>query len=212
MYTNVKVGISDTQKRKLKKALSDGTQLSLRLSHADLAGEDLIAVTQSQLNNLKQAKETGKGVTIKLSKTQVAHNMKVRGGFLPLLASLASQAVSFLTGTVLPASGVGALSGLASTGVQKIMGNGLFLKKGGGVCEIDTDGKRLLLEPVKGNVLAKKWRWLVFEKTRKSVRRQRIVVRSKQSFQKHTYPRYDTVEFKKKPTHAIRQNCVQNCV
>jgi len=145
MYTNVKVSISDTQKRKLKKALSDGTQLSLRLSHADLAGEDLIAVTQSQLNKLKQAKETGKGVTIKLSKTQVAHNMKVRGGFLPLLASLASQAVPFLTGTVLPALGVGALSGLASTGVQKIMGNGLFLKKGGCVCEIDTDGKRLLL-------------------------------------------------------------------
>ena len=81
--------------------------------------------------------------------------MKVRGGFLPILASLASQAVPFLTGTVLPALGVGALSGLASTGVQKIMGNGLFLKKGGCVCEIDTDGKRLLLEPVKGKVLAK---------------------------------------------------------
>jgi len=95
MYTNVKVSISDTQKRKLKKALSGGSQLSLLLSHADLAGEDVIAVTQSQLNKLKQAKETGKGVTIKLSKTQVAHNMKVRGGFLPLLASLASQEPSY---------------------------------------------------------------------------------------------------------------------
>ena len=91
------------------------------------------------------------------------------------------------------------MSGLASTGVQKIMGNVLFLKKGGCVCEIDTDGKRLLLEPVKGKRKRsrKKWRRLVFEKTRKSVRRQRIVVRFKQSFQKHTYPRYDTVELKK---------------
>jgi len=155
MYTNVKVNISDEQKRKLKKALSDGTELSLRLSHADLAGEDVIAVTQSQLNKLKQAKEAGKGVTIKLSKMQATHNMKVRGGFLPLLAGLASQAIRFLTGTVLPALGVGALSGLASTGIQKIMGNGSYIKKGGCVCEIDTDGKRLLLEPVKGKVLAK---------------------------------------------------------
>ena len=62
--------------------------------------------------------QAGKGVTIKMSKSQVARNMKVQGGFLPLLAGLASQTLPFLTGTVLPALGVGALSGLASTGVQ----------------------------------------------------------------------------------------------
>ena len=54
-----------------------------------------------------------KGMTIRMSKTQLAHNMKIGGGFLPALAGL----ISFLTGTVLPALGVGALSGLASTGV-----------------------------------------------------------------------------------------------
>ena len=37
--------------------------------------------------------------------------MKKQGGFLPALAGL----ISFLTGTVLSALGVGALSGLAST-------------------------------------------------------------------------------------------------
>ena len=37
--------------------------------------------------------------------------MKIEGGFLPMLAGL----IQFLTGTVLPALGVGALSGLAST-------------------------------------------------------------------------------------------------
>ena len=79
-------------------------------------------MTQSQLNRLKKAHEAGKGVTIKMSKSQVAYNMKVQGGFLPLLAGLASQALPFLTGTVLPSLGVGALSGLASTGVQKVVG------------------------------------------------------------------------------------------
>jgi len=155
MYTNVKVNISDGQKEKLKQALAGSTQLSLHLSHSDLAGEHTIALTQSQLNKLNKAKETGKGVNIKMSKTQVRHNMKVHGGILSLPAGLASQAIPFITGRVLPALGVGALSSLASTGVQKLMGNGLYIKKRGCVCEVETDGKRLLFEPANGKVLAK---------------------------------------------------------
>ena len=72
--------------------------------------------------------------------------MKIEGGFLPALAGL----VPFLTGTVLPALGAGALSGLASTGVQKLIGNGLYLKKGSGVCRIETNGEGLYLEPASG--------------------------------------------------------------
>ena len=60
-----------------------------------------------------QAYEGKKGMTIRMSKTQLAHNMKI-GGLLPALAGL----TPFLTGTVLPALGVGALSGLAGTEVQ----------------------------------------------------------------------------------------------
>ena len=67
--------------------------------------------------------------------------MKIEGGFLPALAGL----IPFLTGTVLPALGVEALSGLASTGVHKLVGNGLYLKKGSGVCQIETDGEGLYL-------------------------------------------------------------------
>ena len=51
--------------------------------------------------------------------------MKIEGGFLPALAGL----IPFLIETVLPVLGVGALSGLASTGVQKLIWNGLYLKK-----------------------------------------------------------------------------------
>jgi len=49
----------------------------------------------------------------------------------------------------------GALSGLASTGVQKLLGNGLFIKKGGYVCGIETDGRDLVLELMTGKVIAK---------------------------------------------------------
>ena len=58
--------------------------------------------------------------------------------------------IPFLTGTVSPALGVGALSGLASTGVQILIGNGLYLNKVGRVCQIETDGSGLFLGPTSG--------------------------------------------------------------
>ena len=72
--------------------------------------------------------------------------MKIEGEFLPALAGL----IPLLTETVLPTLGVGALSGLASTGVKKLIGNGLYLKKGGSVCQIETDGAGLYLAPTSG--------------------------------------------------------------
>ena len=72
--------------------------------------------------------------------------MKIEGGFLPALAGL----ILFLTGTVLPSLAVGDLSGLASKGVQKLIGNGLYLKKGRDVCRIETDGEGLYLGPTSG--------------------------------------------------------------
>ena len=66
-----------------------------------------------------------------MSLNQLKHNTKIEGGFLGLLAGLAARALPMLAKTVLPALGVGALSGLASTGVQKAMGSGLYLEKKG---------------------------------------------------------------------------------
>ena len=99
------------------------------------------------------AYEEKKGMTIRMSKTQLAYNMKIKGGFLLALAGL----ISFLTGTVLPALGVGALSGLASTGVQKLIGNGLYLKKGGSVYQIENDGEGLYLGPTSGKGFETVW-------------------------------------------------------
>ena len=55
-----------------------------------------------------------------MSRTQLAYNMKMEGGFLPMLAGL----IPLLTETVLSALGLEALSGPASTGVQKLIENG----------------------------------------------------------------------------------------
>ena len=81
-----------------------------------------------------------------MSNAQLAHNMNIEGGFLPALARL----IPFLIETVLPALGVGALSGLASTDVQKLIGKSVYLKKGGSVCRIETYGEGLYLGPTSG--------------------------------------------------------------
>lgn len=152
MYTNVKVNISEGQKEKLKKSLeSSANSVSIRLGHEDLNGEDVIALTKSQVNKLAKAYQSSKGITIKLSPTQLKHNMTVEGGFLGMLAGLAARFLPMIASKVLPALGIGALSGLASSGVQKAIGNGLYLKRGGSVCQIETDGKGLYLGPASGS-------------------------------------------------------------
>ena len=140
---NVKVNISEGQKEKLQHAIKAGcSAVSIRLSHEDLQGNDILAVTNSQAKKLAKAHENGKGITI-----------RIEGGFLGLLAGLTAKALPVLAKTVLPALGVGALSGLASIGVQKAMGSGLYLKKGGRVSQVETDGHGLYLKPYKGKGL-----------------------------------------------------------
>ena len=141
-YTNIKMRISEGQKEKIKKAIESNSKfITIRFRYTDLYGEDVIALTKSQVDRLVKSYEEKKGITIIMSKTQLANNSKIEGGFLPALAGL----IPFLTGTVLPALGVGALSGLASSGIQKLIGNGLYLTKGSGVCRIESDGKGLYL-------------------------------------------------------------------
>ena len=48
------------------------------------------------------------------------NNTKIEGGFLGLLAGLAARALLMIAKTVLPALGIGALSGLASSGVERM--------------------------------------------------------------------------------------------
>ena len=78
--------ISEGPKDKLPKAFeSNCYSITIHLTLLDLHGEDVIAITNSQLDRLVKAYEENKGLTIKMSKTQFANNMKIEG-FLPALA------------------------------------------------------------------------------------------------------------------------------
>ena len=154
-YIDVYVNVSEGQQQKLKNAIDAGcAATSLHLGKNDLEGEHKLALTKAQRDKLNRAIERGKGVTFRMSKKQLRHNMKVEGGFLPILAGLAARALPMLARTVLPALGVGALSGLASSGVQKAIGSGLYLKKGGLVSQVETDGRGLYFKPYKGKGLS----------------------------------------------------------
>ena len=151
-YVNVKVNISEGQKEKLQHAIkANCSAVSIRLGHEDLLGNDILAVTNSQAKKVAKAHQNGKGITIKMTSKQLKHNTKIEGGFLGLLAGLVARALPMIARTVLPALGVGTLSGLASSGVQKA--SGLYLKKVGCVSQVETDGQGLYLKPYKGKGL-----------------------------------------------------------
>ena len=66
------------QKEKIKKAVeSNSKYITIRFGLTDLYGEDIIALTKSQVDRLVEAYEERKGLKIRMSKTQLAHNAKI---------------------------------------------------------------------------------------------------------------------------------------
>ena len=117
--------IHQKAKAKLQHAVNGVYPVSIRLSQEDLKGNDILAITNSQAKMIAKSYGDCKGTTIRRSSTQLKHNMKIEGVFLGIVAGLAARALPIIAKTVSQALGVGALSGLASSGVQKAMGSGL---------------------------------------------------------------------------------------
>jgi hypothetical protein len=113
---------------RIKQAVEKGEAVFIRLSYEDLQGNDVLAFTTSQLNKIAEAFNNQKGITIKMSKTQVEYNKQIEGGFiLPLLGAVASA--------------------LLPTLIDRIMGKGLFIKSGNGIVKVKQLGDGLYLRP-----------------------------------------------------------------
>ena len=157
-YKSVNVNLSENQIQKLRQAINANcTATSIKLGYNDLDGDHTIFLTNGQYNKLQNARNRGKGLTIRMSSKQLKHNTKTQGGFLGALLGTAARVVGpalmGLAKKALPHLATGALSGLASTGVSKLFGNGLYLKKGGMIAQIETDGQGVYLRPYKGKGL-----------------------------------------------------------
>ena len=81
-YTNVKIRISEGKKDTINKAFeSNCKSITIRLTFSDLHGQDVIALINSQLDRQVEAYEEKKGMTIRMSKTQLTYNMKIKEDF-----------------------------------------------------------------------------------------------------------------------------------
>ena len=152
-YSEHMLDISDNKKEKITLAMKNDEPVKIRISNI---GDDKIALTESQINKINNAFQKNKTVDIKLGKAQLKYNKdKVEGGFLgALLARLAPVAAKVLP-QVAKHLGIGALTGLASSAVSKILGNGIYLKRNGNVVKIKDYGNGLVLKPETTNELDK---------------------------------------------------------
>ena len=122
-YKETSVHLGDSQIAKLKKSYKDKEPTKLRLNSKQSPNFQLL-LTPTQINQLSK----GKDITI--SKTQINKQPSQLGGFLPFLIPAALKALA-----------VGALSGAASLGTQKLLkGKGCtcskkIIKKGKGVIQ-----------------------------------------------------------------------------
>ena len=157
-YISTNVNLSENQIEKLRQAVNANcSATSIKLGYDDLDGDHTIFLTNAQNNKLENARERGKGLTIRMSSRQLKHNVKTQGGFLGALLGTAARVVGpalmGLAKKAVPHLASGALSGLASTGVSKLFGDGLYLKKGGMIAQVETDGQGVYLRPYKGKGL-----------------------------------------------------------
>ena len=126
-YHSHGVKLSQGQKQKLAKALRNNSAIAIRLSHDELNGPDQLMLTKTQINRLRKSMANGTGSDIKISKTQIRKAVKMGGSLWSSLFSLGARALPAVTSLASKAAGLlatGALSGLASLGVDKIFGKG----------------------------------------------------------------------------------------
>ena len=128
-YIEYKVNFTDGQKKKLAKAFQDKYPHTFRLKYEQLQGNFPILLTQRQIKAVQKAKKNKTGIQIKISREQM-RSQSQSGGFLGALAGLLTKTILPVAARIAPKIlaplGVGALSGLASTGVSKILGNGMI--------------------------------------------------------------------------------------
>ena len=140
-------------RKQIEKAIRGRNPISLRLKNSQLSGNDQLMLTANQIKKIQKAASQGKGVEIKVSKSQA---QKVGGSLFSALFPLARSAAPMLAKTL----GLSALAGLASEGasqvVKKISGSG---QVGGFLIPQDKiqkliDNKHLLTNKQKEQILS----------------------------------------------------------
>ena len=130
-YFPYSVKLSQGQMQKLSRAYTSRSPITLRLEKSDLKGKSNgfteLMLTKTQINRIKKAMNMNKGVEIKISKTQIRKVLKHGGGLWSSLAGLALPLAKKALPKIAAPLASGALSGLASVGVNKLFGSGFLI-------------------------------------------------------------------------------------
>ena len=127
-YQSYSVSLTEGQKANLARAYKNTSPITIRLKNDQLKGNFPLLLTKTQINRINKADKTG--VDINISKKQISAQSKNVGflGALSLfLARTVLPTVARIAPKVVAPLATGALSGLASTGVSKILGNGITI-------------------------------------------------------------------------------------
>ena len=131
-YFEYGVNLTDNQKKKLAGSINNKCPLTLRLKHLDLAGNDELMLTKSQISKIRKSLKDGTGVDIKISKTQIRKIAKHGGNLFTSLASLGARVLPYAVkglSKAAPALATGAISALGSMGIDTIFGKGINIPK-----------------------------------------------------------------------------------
>ena len=130
------MSLSKGQLEKLSGAYNNNSAITIRLARNELSGPHELMLAKTQINKLRKAMSQGTGSDIKISKTQIRKGIK-HGSLWGSLISLGSKLLPMampLTKKAIAPLATGALSGLASLGVDKIFGKG---QRGGFLVQMD---------------------------------------------------------------------------
>ena len=121
------VSLSKGRLEKLSRAYNNNLAITNGLTRNELYGPHELMLTKTQINKLKKAMSQGTGSDIKISQRQIREAVRQGGSLWGSLISLGSKLLPMampLAKKAIAPLATGALSGLASLGVDKIFGKG----------------------------------------------------------------------------------------
>lgn len=122
-YHSFKVTLSDGQKAELSRALMNKSPITIRLSNTELHGNDELMLTKTQIRRIQKAKSLGKGVDIKISRTQIKKVVQEWGSLWSSLFQLGTKLLP-MAAKALPGLATVALSSVGNFTMDKILGRG----------------------------------------------------------------------------------------
>ena len=93
-YIPYNVSLNDSQKEKLANAIANSSAITLRLGNKNLTGNDELMLTKTQILRIQKALRLGKGVDIKISKTQARKVVKHGGALFSVLSGISPKGIA----------------------------------------------------------------------------------------------------------------------